>query len=83
MVLKFLVRMGVMVRSRAIMYKVVVNMVLLYRSEIWVVTDAIIKVLEGFHHRIYWRIVGMMDWRVGDEGCKWNRYEEFLKAASL
>ena len=61
MVLKVLVRMGVMVRSRAIMYKVVVNMVLLYRSESWVVTDAIIKVLEGFHHRIYWRIVGMMD----------------------
>ena len=35
-------------------------MVLLYGSEIWVVTGVMLKVLEGFHHRATRRITGMM-----------------------
>ena len=41
------------------MYKAAVQEVLLYGSEIWVVTDVIKIVLEVFHHRITRRIVGM------------------------
>ena len=33
--------------------------VLLYGSEIWVVTGEMLKVLEGFHHRAEIRITGM------------------------
>ena len=49
------------------MYTAVVHVVLLYVSEIWVVTGVMMKVLEGFHNSISRRIVGMMAWR-GDGG---------------
>ena len=32
---------------------------ILYESESWVVTDTLMKVLEGFHHIISRRIVGI------------------------
>ena len=34
-------------------------MVLLYGNEIWVVVRAMLKVLEGFHHRVARLITGM------------------------
>ena len=40
-------------------YKVVSQAVLLYGREIWVVTDAMMKVLEGICHKISIRVVGM------------------------
>ena len=43
-------------------YKAVVQVVLLYGSEIWVVTDAIMTVMEGFRHRIAIQITGMTVW---------------------
>ena len=30
----------------------------LYRSQIWVVKGAMIKVLEGFHHRVARKVMG-------------------------
>ena len=50
---------GVSIKSHAMMYKavvqavihVIVQAVLLYMSEIFVVTDVIMAVLEEFHHR--------------------------------
>ena len=50
MMVKFLVKMGEMVPSRAIMYKALVQTVLIYWSECWLVMDAILKVLEGLQH---------------------------------
>ena len=41
--------MGSTVRAQGMMYKAVVQLVLLYGSESWVVTRAMVKVLEGFH----------------------------------
>ena len=52
MVAKVLVMAGVTVRARLTMYKVVVHTVFLYGRNSWVVTDAMLKVLEGFHHRV-------------------------------
>ena len=43
------------------LYKAVVYMVLLYGSEIWVMTRAILKVLEVFCHLVVRRISGNMD----------------------
>ena len=43
-------------------------MVLLYRRNIWVITDEMMKVLEVFHHRTSRRITGKTDRRIGDEG---------------
>ena len=41
---------GAMVQSRGMMYKAVTQSVLLYVSDIRVVTGNILKVLEGFHN---------------------------------
>ena len=43
-------------------FKAVVQMVLLYGSESWVVTYVMLKVLEGFHHWVDRRIAGMSSW---------------------
>ena len=53
-----LVKMGAMVRPRGVFYKLMVQAVLLYGSEIWDITDSMMKVLERFCHCIAWRIVG-------------------------
>ena len=50
---------GVTVWEREIMYKALVQMVLLYGSDIWAVTDATLELLEVFHHRVDHRIAGM------------------------
>ena len=42
-------------------YKAVVQTVLLYESESWVVRKETLKVLEGFHHRVDQKIAGMPD----------------------
>ena len=47
-----LVKTGVHIKAQAMMYKVVVQVVLLYERESWVVTDVMMVVLDGFHHRI-------------------------------
>ena len=47
MVGKLVLKMGKMVQAWVILYKAVVQLVLLYSSEIWVVTGSILKVIEG------------------------------------
>ena len=37
----------------------VVQVVLLFGSETWVLTPRLEKSLEGFHHRAVWRMAGM------------------------
>ena len=60
MVLRVLDNMGSTVRARERIFKLVVQMVLVYGSKSWVITDAIMKVLEGIHHRIVRKIIGKM-----------------------
>ena len=62
MVVKVLVKTGAVVRARVMMYRAVFQMVLIYGSESWVVTDVMLKVLEGFHHRVARCIEGMSAW---------------------
>ena len=47
------------VKARSMVYKAVVQEVLLYGRKIWVVTDAMMKLMEGFHRRISIYIMGM------------------------
>ena len=49
------------------MYKAVVQALLLYGSEIWVMTDAILMVIEEFRHSIS-RLIEGMSKRKGDGG---------------
>ena len=52
-----LVKAEVTVRASVILYKSVVQAVLLYRSDRWVIVDVLKKVLEGLHHHISCRTV--------------------------
>ena len=54
---------GATVWDLGVMYKAVAQSVLLYGSEIWVVTGGILKVLDGFHHREARRITGVTEKR--------------------
>ena len=58
MVLRVMEKSGATVQAGGVFYKAVVQVVLIYRSEIWVTTDSIMRVLEGFHRRIYQSITG-------------------------
>ena len=57
-VVNLLMRMEETVRARVILYKAVVQTLLLYGRNIWLVTVSMLKVLEGFHHRVARRISG-------------------------
>ena len=54
--------------ARGSLYKAVVQMVLLYGSESWVIMGEMIKALEAFHNRIARKLTGNMDRSVRDEG---------------
>ena len=51
-------------------YNAVAQLVIFYGSEIWVVMGEIIKVLEGFHHRVSQRITGITATR--GAGVEWD-----------
>ena len=61
---------GLPIKAQKMIYKELVQAVILYGSERWVVTDAMMTVLEGFHHRISEQIAGMTERRVSIEEQK-------------
>ena len=61
MVLRVLDNTGYTVRASTMVYKTVVQTVLLYGINSWVIPYSIMKVLEGFHHQIARRITGETD----------------------
>ena len=63
---KLLMRTGATVWVQKMLYKVVVRTVLIYGINIWVVTVAMLKFLEGYHHRVSRWIVGKTDCRTVD-----------------
>ena len=72
MVSGFLVKAWATVRARVVFYKAIVQAVLIYGSEIWVVTDSMMKVLEGFHNFISLIIMGKTSQHVRSEGWWWT-----------
>ena len=59
MIERVLAKTGETVWARAMMYKAVDQLVLLYDSENWVVTGEMLNFLEGFQHREARRITGI------------------------
>ena len=59
MIVKVIGKTGRPIKVQVMMYKVVFQAVLLYGSEIWVLEDAMMMVLEAFHHSIS-RQISMM-----------------------
>ena len=56
---------------------------LLYESESWVVTGAMFKLLEEFHHRLEIRIKGMMTLCTMIGEWEWHPVAESLETAGL
>ena len=67
---KVATKTGETVRTRGMLYKSVVHMVLLHGSNIWVMMGDMFKVLEELHHWETRRISGMMDRRT--TGGEWE-----------
>ena len=70
MIARVLTNTGATVRAQGMIYKALTQSVILYGSEIWVVTGEMIKVLEGFHHRAARWITGMAETR--GAGREWE-----------
>ena len=62
---KLLTNAGESVRAQAIIYKAMVQMVLLYGSERWVFMVTVLEVIEGFRHRVARQIT------VNTDQCDW------------
>ena len=60
-----------------------VKTVLFYGGCIWVVTKAMMKVLEGFHHRAYRRIAGMSSRKFGEGRWEWSSVLDDLEAVGM
>ena len=60
MITRFLEKTGAMVRDREMIYNALVQTVLLYSRESWVITGEMMKVMEDFHHRIARRLTGRL-----------------------
>ena len=66
----------------AMFYKAVVQSVLLFGSETWVMSDRMMQALRGFHHRAARRITSMMPYREGGEWV-YPSTTEVLKEAGM
>ena len=83
MVGKVVTKMGETVRMLGMMYKAVVQLVLVYRSKIWVVKDSMLKVLEGLHHWTVRKIVGIAAQHTTSGEWDWPPVDEALDATGL
>ena len=54
---------GAIVKEWGMLYKSVVQTVMIYGSKIWAVTGEMLKVLDGLHHQAARRIAGKTDRR--------------------
>jgi Reverse transcriptase (RNA-dependent DNA polymerase)/Ulp1 protease family, C-terminal catalytic domain len=78
-----LIKTGVSPRYIGYFYKSIVQSVLLYGSESWVLTTPMLKALNGFHHRIARKISGLMPTRIDDNNWYYPPIEDALEIAGL
>ena len=74
---------GAQIKAQAMMYKVVVQAVLLYGSGIWVTTDVTMPVLEGFHNRISIQIAEMTSSKEDSGEWEWASLDAALEVTCL
>ena len=83
MVGNVVLKTGATVRVRGMMYKATVQLMLLYGSGRWVVTRAMLKVIEGFCHRAERSIARKTARRTATGKCEWPPLAEALENAGL
>ena len=74
---------GATVRVRGMFYKTVVQSVLFYGRDSWVVTGDMIKVLEVFHHWASRRIAGMTERRTTGGDWEWPPVDDALETSGI
>ena len=74
---------GATLQTRGMLYKKVVQLVLLYVSESWVMTGDMLKVPEGLHHRLARMIMGMIVRHMTSGECERPPVDEPLETAGL
>ena len=79
LVSRILEKEGASVRARGMFYKSIVQSILLFGSETWTVTGALLKVLNSFHHRIARRITGKLARRSPDGEWVYPPLQEALR----
>ena len=80
---KMVTEAGSTVWERGMLYKAVVQSVLLYGSEIWVVMRAMLKVLVGFYHRLARKIMGITARHTTSGEWEWPLLVEALETAGI
>ena len=65
------------------MYKAVVQAVLMHGSEIWVVTEVMMTVLEVFHHRTAGQIVRIIEQRGDGREYEWALVDAALEVTGI
>ena len=83
MVEKLLTDSGAEVWSRVTMYEAVVQTVLLYGIDIWVVMGLMLTVLESFHHQLDKLIVENTAWSDGYGSWELQPAEEYLEVIGM
>ena len=76
-------REGVYVQTLRCFYLKVVQTILLFRYETWVVKSHIGKNLGGFHHRVVRRNTGKQPWKRSNGSCQYIPLEELMWEAVL
>ena len=83
MTARVLERTGATVRAWGEIYKAVVQSVLLYGRESWVVTREMIKLLTAFHHWSSLQILGMMAKRGSGREWKYPAVKKAIGSAGI
>ena len=83
MVEKMATKKGAPVRAQGILYNTVVQAVLLYGSDTWVVTGSMNNVIEILHHWVAIRSTGVMTQRKTSRKWEWPLVAETLENAVL
>ena len=78
-----LIREGEYARTLGHIYLVVVQLVLLYGSETWVLTPCMQRLLGIFHHRVERRLMGSQQWKEQDRGWVYPPLEYAMAEAGL
>ena len=83
MILGVLVKAEVEVQTRVMLYKSDVQIDVIYCSEIWVIKNYMMKVMEGFHHHIARWITGRSVWGIGAQLWECLTVDEALDITGL
>jgi hypothetical protein len=70
-------------RACGIFYKVTVQSILLFRSEVWILSPSSLKLLEGFHVRVAWRMAGKRPLKLWDSTWTYPNSAQVLEDIGL